>query len=47
VLEIIWPDGGTRQKVFSLPLDRAVEITEGQKYIRVLEWAPVSSAGQK
>ncbi len=40
-VEIIWPDGGTRQTVRNLPLDRAVEITEGQNGFRVLDWARV------
>jgi FG-GAP-like repeat/ASPIC and UnbV len=46
-MEIIWPDGGTRQTVHNLPLDRAVEITEGRKGFRVLDWAPVSRSGQQ
>ena len=35
-VEIIWPDGGMRDTVRNLPLDRAVEITEGQNGFRVL-----------
>jgi ASPIC and UnbV/FG-GAP-like repeat len=41
-VEIIWPDGGTRQIVANLPLDRAVEVTEGRTGFRVLDWAPIS-----
>ena len=44
-VEIIWPDGGTHQTVRSLPLDRAVEITEGRKEFRILDWVPVSWSG--
>ena len=44
-VEIVWPDGGTRQTVLSLPLDRAVEIIEGQKEFRILDWVPVSWSG--
>ena len=40
-VEIIWPDGATRQTVRGLPLDRAVEITEGHIDFRVLDWARV------
>jgi hypothetical protein len=44
-VEIIWPDGGTRQAVGSLPLDRAVEITEGRGGFRLLDWRPVARSG--
>ena len=30
-VEIAWPDGGTRQLTRDLPLDRAIEITEGRE----------------
>ena len=36
-VEITWPDGGTRQVVRGIPLDRAVEITEGREGFRLLE----------
>ena len=42
-VEITWPDGGTRQVVRDVPIDRAVEITEGKEGYRLLEWAPVDS----
>ena len=38
-VEISWPDGGTRQIVRDVPLDRAVEITEGREGFRLLERA--------
>ena len=44
-VEITWPDGGTRQVVRSLPLDRAVEIIEGREGFRVLDWTPVPRSG--
>ena len=44
-VEIIWPDGGTRQVVRGLPLDRAVEITEGREGFRLLDWAPTRGRG--
>ena len=34
-VEIAWPDGGTRQVTRGLPLDRAVEITEGREGFRL------------
>ena len=36
-LEIRWPDGGTRQVVRNVPLDRAIEIIEGREGYRLLE----------
>ena len=41
-VEIIWPDGGTRQVVRGLPLDRAVEITEGREGFRLFDGAFIS-----
>jgi hypothetical protein len=45
-VEIRWPDGGTRQVVRGLPLDRAVEITEGREGFRLLDWTPVGRSGR-
>jgi hypothetical protein len=45
-VEITWPDGGTRQVVPSLPLDSAVENTEGRPVFRLLDWAPIARSGR-
>jgi hypothetical protein len=37
-VEITWPSPGTRQTVAGLPLDSAVEITEGRDGYRILAW---------
>jgi hypothetical protein len=44
-VEITWPDGGTRQVVRGLPLDRAVEITERREGFRLLDWTPIPRSG--
>jgi FG-GAP-like repeat/ASPIC and UnbV len=46
-VEVAWPDGGTRQVVRGLPLDRAVEITEGRAGFRLLDRAPVPRPGKE
>jgi hypothetical protein len=45
-VEVAWPDGGTRQITRDLPLDHAVEIVEGRKGYRLLEWAPLRGPGR-
>jgi hypothetical protein len=44
-LEIRWPDRGARQVVRNLPLDTAVEITEGRPGYQVLNWPPLKAPG--
>ena len=42
-VEITWPGPGPRQTVPGLPLDCAVEITEGRAGYRVLDWPKIPS----
>jgi FG-GAP-like repeat/ASPIC and UnbV len=41
-IEIIWPRDAVHQVARGVPLDRAVEITEGREGFRTLEWRPLS-----
>jgi hypothetical protein len=43
-VQVTWPRPGARQVVRGVPLDRAVEITEGREGYRLLEWSPVAKA---
>jgi hypothetical protein len=45
-LEIAWPDGGTRQVVRDVPLDRAITVTEGTAGFRLLDWKPIPRSGR-
>jgi tetratricopeptide (TPR) repeat protein len=40
-VEISWPTSGTRQTFHDVPLDRAIEITEGHEPFRVLDAPPI------
>jgi hypothetical protein len=40
-LEVSWPSSGTRQTFTHVPIDRAVEITEGRSGLRILDAPPV------
>jgi hypothetical protein len=40
-LEVSWPTSGTRQTFAHVPIDRAVEITEGRAELRILDAPPV------
>jgi len=40
-VEVIWPRGAVHQVARGVPLDRAVEITEGRDGFRTLPWAPL------
>ncbi len=40
-LEVCWPTSGTRQTFHDVPINRAVEITEGRDGIRILSAAPI------
>jgi FG-GAP-like repeat/ASPIC and UnbV len=41
-IEVFWPTSGTRQTFPDVPIDRSVEITEGQKDVRVLDAPPIT-----
>ena len=45
-VEVIWPDGGSIQRVHGPPLDRAVEIIEGRDSFRLLDRPPVDRPGR-
>jgi FG-GAP-like repeat/ASPIC and UnbV len=45
-LEIIWPDGGSHQVVRDLPIEKGLEITQGNEAFRLFEWSPASRNGQ-
>ena len=45
-VDVIWPDGGSIQRVAGLPLDRGVEITEGRDGFRLLDRSPVVRSGR-
>ena len=40
-LEVSWPTSGTRQTFRDVPIDHAIEITEGQDNFRVLDAPPI------
>ena len=40
-LEVSWPTSGTRQLLHDVPIDRAIEITEGRDGFRVLDAPPI------
>jgi hypothetical protein len=40
-LEVHWPATGLRQTFHKVPVDRAIEITEGRDDYRVLDWLPI------
>jgi hypothetical protein len=42
-LQIDWPTSRTRQTFRDVPIDRAIEITEGRGQLRVLDAPPISS----
>jgi hypothetical protein len=42
-VEITWPGPGPRQTVPGLPLDCAVEITEGRDGYRILDWPRIAT----
>jgi hypothetical protein len=41
-LEVSWPTSGTRQTFRSVPIDRAIAITEGREDFRVLDAPPIA-----
>ncbi len=45
-LEVSWPTSGTRQTFARVPIDRAVEITEGRPEFRVLDAPPIPRCHQ-
>jgi hypothetical protein len=40
-LEVHWPTSGIRQILHDVPVDQAIEITEGHDGYRVLNWSPI------
>jgi len=42
-LEVYWPTSGTRQLLRDVPVDRAIEITEGRDGFRLLDSSPITS----
>jgi hypothetical protein len=40
-LEVHWPTTGLRQSFRNIPVDRAIEITEGHDEYRLLDWSPL------
>ncbi len=40
-LEVYWPTSRLRQTFHNVPVDRAIEITEGSDGYRVLDWSPI------
>ena len=43
-LQVNWPASGQRQTFHKVPMDQAIEITEGQEDFRVLKWSPIKLA---
>ncbi len=41
-LEVDWPATGLRQTFHNVPLDQAIEITEGRDDCRRMPWLPIS-----
>jgi hypothetical protein len=41
MLEVQWPGSGLRQTFHNLPIDQAIEITEGQNDFRLVKWLPL------
>jgi FG-GAP-like repeat/ASPIC and UnbV len=41
-VEVFWPSSQTRQVFRDVPIDHAIEITEGLREFRVLSWAPIA-----
>ena len=42
-LEVSWPTSGTRQTFRDVPIDHAIEITEGRQDFRVLDAPPIAA----
>ena len=45
-LEVVWPTSRTRQAFRDVPIDRAIEITEGRDAFRVLDTRPIPLPGE-
>ena len=44
-LRVTWPVSKTEQVFQDLPLDRAIEIIEGEASYRTLDWTPIAPPG--
>ena len=40
-LKVYWPTSKTEQVFRNIPVDRALEITEGETAYRTLDWTPI------
>jgi hypothetical protein len=46
-LRVVWPVSKTEQVFRDLPVDRAIEITEGEGSYRTLDWTPIALPGPR